>query len=137
MIEASLQEIIDTIKNRGLTAYEISKELPISEVGINKILNGQSKNPRESTLILLRNYLFKEDEEIKHKETPNDRFEDLVAAKVMAQIDIKLEGVRGYHKTVINELAKNATRVQRILTRLEILEENLIQETRKLKDHFK
>ena len=137
MIEASLQEIIDTIKNRGLTAYEISKELPISEVGINKILNGQSKNPRESTLILLRNYLFKEDEEIKHKETPNDRFEDLVAAKVMEQMNIKLENVWEFHKLVMNELAKLAITDQKILIRIQMLEEAFAKEAEEIKSHLK
>lgn len=54
-----IENIIKTIKDRGLTAYELSKKLPISEVGINKILNGTSQNPRKTTLQVLHNYLFK------------------------------------------------------------------------------
>ena len=60
MQKIDLERIIKEIKLRGLTAYEISKALPLSEAGINKILSGTSGNPRESTLLLLQDYLFKE-----------------------------------------------------------------------------
>ena len=53
-----LQKIISTIKERGLTAYEISKNTSLSEVGIKKILSGTSKNPRDTTLLILQDYLF-------------------------------------------------------------------------------
>lgn len=41
------QLLIEKIKKMGLTAYEISKHTSLTEVGINKILNGQSKPRRE------------------------------------------------------------------------------------------
>lgn len=52
-----LKEIIREIRERGLTAYEIAKNTPLTEVGINKILNGESKRPHNSTLNELRKYL--------------------------------------------------------------------------------
>ncbi len=56
-----LNEIIEEIKNRKLTAYKIAEELPkafaLTEVGINKIINGSSKNPRRRTLDILEGYL--------------------------------------------------------------------------------
>lgn len=52
----SLNEIIDLIELNGLTAYEISKEVPLTEAGILKMLKGESK-PRESTLAILSEYL--------------------------------------------------------------------------------
>lgn len=55
----NLSEIIETINRKGLTAYEIAKETSLTEAGILKILNGESKNPRKSTLEILNNFLNK------------------------------------------------------------------------------
>ncbi|MBC8767170.1 helix-turn-helix transcriptional regulator [Arenibacter sp. BSSL-BM3] len=66
----SLKSIIKEIKERGLTAYEIAKETPLTEAGINKILNGNSKNPHKGTIEILEKYLF-------HKpnmQDPNDLY---------------------------------------------------------------
>lgn len=52
-----LKEIVDTIKNNNITAYEIAKNTLLTEVGINKILNGTSLNPRKSTLKMLEEYI--------------------------------------------------------------------------------
>ncbi|MFK7049280.1 MULTISPECIES: hypothetical protein [Flavobacterium] len=52
--------IILEIKKRGLTGYKIAEETKLTEVGINKILNGTSKKPRKSTLQILHNYLINE-----------------------------------------------------------------------------
>ena len=53
----ALEQIVKEIKERGLTAYEISKAIPVTEGGILKILNGKSKRPQKSTLHALDNYL--------------------------------------------------------------------------------
>lgn len=50
--------IVKTIKEKGITAYKIAEETSLTEVGINKILNGKSKTPRKNTLQILHNYLF-------------------------------------------------------------------------------
>lgn len=53
-----LKNIIEEIRNRGLTAYEIAKETTLTEAGINKILNGQSKRPHKGTIDILKDYLY-------------------------------------------------------------------------------
>ncbi|MEZ7496435.1 LexA family transcriptional regulator [Leeuwenhoekiella aequorea] len=52
-----LNEILQTIKERGLTAYEIAKATSLTEAGILKIINGESKNPRKSTVDILNSFL--------------------------------------------------------------------------------
>jgi phage repressor protein C with HTH and peptisase S24 domain len=52
-----LKEIVDSIKKNNITAYEIAKNTLLTEVGINKILNGSSQNPRKSTLKMLEDYI--------------------------------------------------------------------------------
>lgn len=39
----TIEEIITLINSKNLTAYEISKEVPITEAGIHKLLKGESK----------------------------------------------------------------------------------------------
>ncbi len=51
--EKKLQRLKDSIKAEKITAYEIAKNTALSEVGINKILNGSIKNPNASTLGIL------------------------------------------------------------------------------------
>ncbi len=57
-------ELIDRIKfvfkQIKITAYEVAAETSLTEVGINKILNGQSKNPRKATLNILFTWLSNE-----------------------------------------------------------------------------
>lgn len=52
-----VSEIVKSIKEKNITAYEIAKNTLLTEVGINKILNGTSQNPRKSTLKILEDYL--------------------------------------------------------------------------------
>lgn len=52
-----LDTIIEKIKNSNTTAYKIAEKTLLTEVGINKILNGSSKNPRKSTLKILEDYI--------------------------------------------------------------------------------
>ncbi len=54
-----VKEIVKIIKDTGITAYEIAKNTVLTEVGINKILNGETVNPRKSTLLILEDYLTK------------------------------------------------------------------------------
>ncbi|WP_081212074.1 helix-turn-helix domain-containing protein [Salegentibacter sediminis] len=68
-VDTNIEEIKQEINKRGLTAYKISKHVPLTEAGIQRIINGDSK-PRESTLLLLNNYLFGDNFE--EKETPSE-----------------------------------------------------------------
>ena len=52
-----LHEIIKEIKENGITAYKIAEKTSLTEVGINKILNGNSKNPRKETLKILEDFI--------------------------------------------------------------------------------
>ncbi len=57
----SKSEIVDRIKtsmdSNGITAYEISKNTQLSEVGINRIRKGEIKNPNDSTIEKLSEFL--------------------------------------------------------------------------------
>lgn len=52
-----LEEIIKKIKDSGTTAYKIAEKTLLTEVGINKILNGSSLNPRKTTIKILEDYI--------------------------------------------------------------------------------
>jgi len=52
-----LSSIVDFIKSNDITGYAIAQSTELTEVGVNKILNGTSKNPRKSTLKILANFL--------------------------------------------------------------------------------
>ena len=53
----SVEEIVDIIKNKGLTAYEVAKKTSLTEAGLLKIFSGESKNPRKSTIEVLNNFV--------------------------------------------------------------------------------
>lgn len=58
--DEDLKRILNEIERRKLTANQISKQIPISEVGINRLIKGKSKNPQRSTILLLKKFLFSE-----------------------------------------------------------------------------
>lgn len=57
MEHLKLEEILEIIDKENITAYKIAQETDLTEVGINKIINGDSKNPRKNTLQRLSDYL--------------------------------------------------------------------------------
>jgi len=54
-----IEKIIQEIKARGLTGYKIAEDTGLTQVGIDKILNGTTKKPVKKTLEILHNYLYK------------------------------------------------------------------------------
>lgn len=54
-----LERLIYVIKTLKLTGYEIAEKTPLSQVGVDKILNGTSANPRETTINTLTQLLEK------------------------------------------------------------------------------
>lgn len=52
-----IESIIREIKKRGLTGYKIAEYTGITQVGIDKILNGTTKKPTKKTISILENYL--------------------------------------------------------------------------------
>lgn len=61
MRELTKDDIIKVIqkqaKDNGITAYQISKNTDLSIRGVQKILDGASKNPRDYTLEMIVNYI--------------------------------------------------------------------------------
>ena len=52
-----IEEIKKEIKSRGLTGYKIAEDTGLTQVGIDKILNGTTKKPVKKTIDILKNYL--------------------------------------------------------------------------------
>ena len=64
--EELLQEALFLINKYNVTAYEIEKYTPLTAVGVQKIINGDSKRPLENTLktiisYIKQNYIDRED----------------------------------------------------------------------------
>ena len=64
--EELLQEALFLINKYNVTAYEIEKHTPLTAVGVQKIINGDSKRPLENTLktiisYIKQNYIDRED----------------------------------------------------------------------------
>lgn len=59
MSEDILKRVIFSINKLNLTGYEIAEKTSLSQVGIDKILNGKSKKPRKKTINILYNLLCK------------------------------------------------------------------------------
>ena len=55
--EERLKKLIEAFENHGITSYEASQNTSLSINGVNKIITGQSKNPRESNLKELENFV--------------------------------------------------------------------------------
>ncbi|CAL65859.1 helix-turn-helix domain-containing protein [Christiangramia forsetii] len=114
------EEIVNEIKKKKITAYQIASETDLSEVGINKILNGQVKKPRKSTIKILSNYLNSSDNE--KNSTPktdliDKRFEEIVAFKVKEII-----------QSDINELNQEINQLQQKVDNLISINSKLLLE---------
>lgn len=130
MGKINLERLVKDIKDRGLTAYEISKTTPLSEDGINKILRGDSKNPRQTTLLILQDYL-----EGKYDNNPSEDpkevktesgFEDIVAQKVLKEFHPMLAEVFKSHDGIKKEVAKLILDNDDLLDDVEELKEETI-----------
>lgn len=106
-----LKDIIDEINKRGLTAYEIAKVTPLTEVGINKILNGHSKKPHKSTLAILENYLYSTIPNV--QPSPNSNFavgsQNITNSELLELVIDRLEEIRKhrlYKLLIENEILK-------------------------------
>lgn len=54
---AKIENILERIKNYGLTSYQLSKYSQISITGIEKILDGKTANPNDKTISKLEEAL--------------------------------------------------------------------------------
>ncbi len=102
-----LKDIIEEIKERKLTAYEIAKNTSLTEVGINKILNGKSIRPHKSTLDILRAYL---------KNTCNtditNKSENLTTLQLLDMVITRLEKIKD--NPIIKKLDKTESSQQEL-----------------------
>ena len=55
--KSRLERIINSIQTEGITAYEYGQNTSLTEFGVLKILKGEIKNPHESTIKVLAQYL--------------------------------------------------------------------------------
>lgn len=55
--EDLLKEALFLINKHGITAYEIEKNTSLTAVGVQKIINGESKRPLENTLNTIISYI--------------------------------------------------------------------------------
>lgn len=60
--------ILENCQAYGFTAYAIAKDTGLSAVGIQKILDGNTKNPNRNTIELLYNWVKNKLEEIQAQE---------------------------------------------------------------------
>ena len=56
-IQERVKKIIKECENLKLTAYEIAQSTGLSTTGVQKILDNNSKKPREKTLQTIENYI--------------------------------------------------------------------------------
>ncbi len=52
-----IDRIVKAFKEFKVTGYEVAKHCPVTETGVNKILNRKIVTPNDSTLEILENYL--------------------------------------------------------------------------------
>ena len=99
-----------------------------------------TRNIGQSAILLLKDYDSREQVSINNiaqKKSPNDRFEDIVAKKVMDLMEIKLKIITmKFHQMVEVELAKQALRIEQMQESIEVMEENIIKETTEIKNKF-
>ncbi|MCQ9638651.1 hypothetical protein MP478_04555 [Chryseobacterium sp. WG14] len=87
-----LAEVLNLIEKNSLTAYEISKGTGISDVGIQKIINGESKRPLERTLISIISYISNRNQLVHERVENNERnIKDLPHGEQMELLNAKLE----------------------------------------------
>lgn len=55
--EFLLKNILNLIEKHKITAYEIEQNTELSAVGVQKIINGETKKPLISTLKTIENYI--------------------------------------------------------------------------------
>jgi len=123
----------------SLSQDQLAKIVGVKVGTVSKWEQG-TRNIGQSAILLLKDYDSKEQVSINNiaqEKSPNDRFEDIVAKKVMELMEVKLNSIAIEFQEIFEmELAKQSMRSQKILTRLNLLEENIIKETRKIKNNI-
>jgi len=94
-----LKLIRDICDEHNITGYEIGKNTKISSFAAHKILMGDTKNPNESTIDIILEFLenaitgtnLKNDK--KEKSSENKSIEDIIAEKVVMMLQPQLDNI--------------------------------------------
>ena len=123
----------------SLSQDQLAKIVGVKVGTVSKWEQG-TRNIGQSAILLLKDYDSREQVSINNiaqKKSPNDRFEDIVAKKVMDLMEIKLKIITmKFHQMVEVELAKQALRIEQMQESIEVMEENIIKETTEIKNKF-
>jgi len=123
----------------SLSQDQLAKIVGVKVGTVSKWEQG-ARNIGQSAILLLKDYDSREQVSINNiaqKKSPNDRFEDIVAKKVMDLMEIKLKIITmKFHQMVEVELAKQALRIEQMQESIEVMEENIIKETTEIKNKF-
>lgn len=103
-------KIIEICKSNDITAYEIEKHTGLNQAGVQRILNGEVKKPREATLKKIENFLdnfiFKkmspmvsEDKEYYKRELS---MEERIAEQVAGHLEPYFEDLKRFINNKIN-----------------------------------
>jgi hypothetical protein len=105
-----IEKIINHVRNKGISAYAISKNTKLTEAGIGKILNKSSKNPRDLTVDALFRYLFNQEDfqNSTNKEVQEIKeFDSLNIDKKLNKIYDLLEFLKDSGKETKNKIEAN------------------------------
>jgi len=77
-----LQKTLQLINQYGVTAYEIEQHTDLTAVGVQKIINRETKNPQNRTLHLIINYINKKYLGIKNEGGLSDTYLEKDGVKI-------------------------------------------------------
>ena len=76
-----LKKTLKLINKHGVTAYEIEQNTSLTAVGVQKIINGETKNPQKRTLDLIVSYI-------------NEKYLDIKNASNISNLNLEKDGVK-------------------------------------------
>lgn len=79
-----LREVLEKISKYEITAYEIEQNTSLTAVGVQKIINGQTKRPLENTLLTIISYI----KQVYEKEDPPRQIQPYDEVDTVDFIDI-------------------------------------------------
>lgn len=127
--QRTIERIKQLSEKHKVTAYQIGQGTNLSITGIQKILDGDTKNPRRSTLDSVLNFLeeldtqsekgrlvakarFSVNEDEPSKEKTSSKIEDIIADKVVKKLE-------PYFKNLETAMASNTLDLDDLLDRIE------------------
>ena len=106
--EKKIAKVLEAIDQRGLTAYELSKNTGLNESGLNRFIKKEITNPHKATITVLHDYLYgksivnQEVQEIPKIDAPKEVKSDL--ENRMSSLEDKMESMRERMKMMYDQL---------------------------------